>query len=43
VVGGLDGQILQFISDRDTARARRDLNHLIEAVLALTQTHFAEV
>ena len=43
VVGGLDGLILQFISDRDTARARRDLNHLIEAVLALTQAHPAKV
>ena len=43
VVGGLDGLILQFISDRDTARARRDLNHLIEAVLALTQAHPAQV
>lgn len=41
VVGGLDGLILQFISDRDTARARRDLDHLTEAVLALTQTHSA--
>lgn len=43
VVGGLDGLILQFISDHDTARARRDLDHLIRAVLALTKTHFAEV
>src|SRR6266853_3762034 len=35
VVGGIDGLILQFISDRDTARARRDLDHLIAAVIAL--------
>src|SRR6266700_1490955 len=32
VIGGLDGLILQFISDRDIARARRDLDHLIRAV-----------
>jgi AcrR family transcriptional regulator len=35
IVGGLDGLILQFISDRDTARARRDLDLLIAAVIAL--------
>jgi AcrR family transcriptional regulator len=35
VIGGLDGLILQFISDRDTSRARRDLRHLIAAVIAL--------
>ena len=39
VVSGLDGLILQFISDRDTGRAQRDLDHLIAAVLALTQPH----
>ena len=36
-VGGIDGLILQFISDRDTARARRDLSHLINAVIALAE------
>jgi AcrR family transcriptional regulator len=35
IVGGLDGLILQFVSDRDTARARRDRDTLIAAVLAL--------
>ncbi|MGH2515857.1 MAG: TetR/AcrR family transcriptional regulator, partial [Ktedonobacterales bacterium] len=35
LIAGLDGLILQFISDRDTARARRDLGLLIEAVGAL--------
>jgi len=37
IVGGLDGLILQFISDRDTTRARRDLDHLIVAVIALAE------
>src|SRR5215469_2943228 len=37
VVGGLDGLILQFISDRDTARARRDLDALIAATVALVE------
>jgi AcrR family transcriptional regulator len=37
VVGGLDGMILQFISDRDTARARRGLNALIVATVALVE------
>jgi AcrR family transcriptional regulator len=36
-VGGIDGLILQFISDRDTARARLDLTHLINAVIALAE------
>ncbi len=35
IVGGLDGLILQFISDRDADRARRDLHQLIRAVIAL--------
>ena len=35
VVGGLDGLILQFVSDLDVARARRDLGNLIAAALAL--------
>ncbi|HEX9036281.1 MAG TPA: TetR/AcrR family transcriptional regulator [Ktedonobacterales bacterium] len=35
VIGGLDGLILQFVSDRDTARARSDLKRLIQATLAL--------
>jgi len=37
VVGGLDGLILQFISDRDPGRARRALDHLISAVIALAE------
>lgn len=37
VVGGLDGMILQFISDHDTTRARHDLEHLIKAVIALAE------
>jgi len=36
-VGGIDGLILQYISDRDTARARRDLTNLINAVIALAE------
>jgi len=35
-VAGIDGLILQFVSDHDSERARRDLNTLIQAVLALT-------
>ena len=35
VVGGLDGMILQFVSDRDSERAHTDLEHLTTAVLAL--------
>jgi AcrR family transcriptional regulator len=35
IVGGLDGLILQFISDRDVDRARGDLGRLITAALAL--------
>ena len=37
VIAGLDGLILQFISDRDTGRAQRDLKHLIRAVIALAE------
>lgn len=37
MIGGLDGLILQFISDRDTGRARRDLVHLISATIALAE------
>jgi AcrR family transcriptional regulator len=35
IVGGLDGMILQFISDRDPARAQRELDTLAAAVMAL--------
>lgn len=35
IIGGLDGLLLQFISDRDTDRARRHLDHLIKAVITL--------
>jgi AcrR family transcriptional regulator len=37
VIGGLDGMILQFISDRNVERSRRDLDHLIAAVIALAE------
>jgi AcrR family transcriptional regulator len=37
VIAGLDGLILQFVSDRDTVRARRDLDNLIFAVRATTR------
>jgi AcrR family transcriptional regulator len=37
VMGGLDGLILQFISDRDVARARIDLAYFIAAVIALAE------
>ena len=37
VMGGLDGMILQFISDHDVARARRDMAQLIAAVTALAE------
>lgn len=37
VIAGIDGLILQFLSDRDTARARRDLACLIAAVIALAE------
>jgi AcrR family transcriptional regulator len=35
IVGGLDGLILQYVSDRDQQRARRDLERLISAAVAL--------
>lgn len=35
IVGGFDGLTLQFISDRDPARARRGLDLLIKAVISL--------
>lgn len=37
IVGGLDGLILQFISDRNVERARRDLRNLIAAAVALAE------
>lgn len=37
IVGGLDGLILQFISDHDAGRARGDLRRLIAAALALAR------
>ncbi len=37
VIAGIDGLILQFVSDRDTLRARRDLNHLISATVMLVE------
>jgi AcrR family transcriptional regulator len=37
IVGGLDGLILQFVSDQNTTRARCDLESLIAAVIALAE------
>ena len=37
IVGGLDGLILQFVADRDAARARRDLDALITATIGLVE------
>lgn len=37
LVGGLDGMILQFISLRDTERARQDLRQLISATLMIAR------
>jgi AcrR family transcriptional regulator len=37
IVGGLDGLILQFISNRDPQRAQLDLSHLINAVIVLAE------
>ncbi|HEY3993760.1 MAG TPA: TetR/AcrR family transcriptional regulator [Ktedonobacteraceae bacterium] len=37
VVAGIDGLILQFISAPDPARARRDLDNLVGAVVALAE------
>jgi hypothetical protein len=37
IIGGLDGIILQFICDRDLARAHQHLELLINAVIALAE------
>ncbi len=37
IVGGLDGLILQFVSDQNTTRARYDLEALIAAVISLAE------
>ena len=37
IIGGLDGLILQFITDHDRPRARRDLQQLIAATIALAE------
>ena len=37
IIGGLDGLILQFISDHDHTRAQRDLRQLTAAVIALAE------
>jgi AcrR family transcriptional regulator len=37
IVSGLDGIILQFVSDRDTTRARGDIEYLIGAAIALAE------
>ncbi|HEX8728987.1 MAG TPA: TetR/AcrR family transcriptional regulator [Ktedonobacterales bacterium] len=37
IVGGLDGLILQFVSDQNIARARCDLESLVAAVIALAE------
>lgn len=37
IVGGLDGIILQFVSNRDAARARSDIEYLIGATIALAE------
>ena len=37
IVAGLDGLILQFVSDQNTDRARRDLDLLIAAVIGLAE------
>jgi AcrR family transcriptional regulator len=37
VVAGIDGLILQFVSAPDPARARRDLENIIQAVLRLAE------
>jgi hypothetical protein len=36
IISGVDGLTLQFISNRNTHRARRDLDHLIEAMITLS-------
>jgi AcrR family transcriptional regulator len=41
VIGGIDGLILQFISDPNTSRARKSLDHLIVATISLVEgPHF---
>jgi AcrR family transcriptional regulator len=37
LMAGLDGLMLQFMSDRDTHRAQRDLDHLIASVITLAE------
>jgi AcrR family transcriptional regulator len=37
VVGGIDGLILQYISDPNTARARKSLDHLISSTILLVE------
>ena len=37
IVGGLDGIILQFVSDQNIERAHRDIDVLIAAVIALAE------
>lgn len=37
VVSGMDGLILQFVSNRNTTQARLGLAHLVDAVLALSE------
>lgn len=41
VIAGIDGLILQYISEPNTSRARKNLDHLITATIALVQgQHF---
>ena len=43
LVGGIDGLILQFVSEPDTARARKNLDHLIAATISLVEgQHFPD-
>lgn len=37
VIGGIDGLILQFISEPDTSRAHKNLDHLIAATISLVE------
>ena len=37
VIGGIDGLILQYISDPNAARARKSLDHLISATISLVE------
>jgi AcrR family transcriptional regulator len=37
LVGGIDGLILQFVSEPDTTRARKSLDHLISATISLVE------